>query len=104
MYLHFRIGGFLEFEWDERKNEANFRKHGIDFYTAETVFDDPDFVMVPDREVEGEERWHTIGLVEGLLLLLVVHTIRDEEDEEIVRIISAREVTAQERRLYEDGE
>ena len=94
----------MEFEWDEGKNRANYRKHGVYFETAELAFDDPDFVMLPDREVDGEERWYTIGLVEGLLLLLVVHTIRDEDDEEIVRIISAREVTAHERRIYEDGE
>jgi len=68
------------------------------------VFDDPDFVMLQDREVDGEERWHTIGLVEGVLLLLVAHTIQDEHGEESVRIISAREVTVRERRRYEDSQ
>jgi uncharacterized DUF497 family protein len=73
------------------------------FETATLVFDDPDFVMMRDRTVDGEERWQTIGLVEGVLLLLVAHTIQDVEDQEIVRIISAREVTAHERRLYEES-
>jgi len=58
--------------------------------------------MVPYREIDGEERWHTMELVEGLLLFLVVHTIWDENDQEMARIISAREVTAHLRPLYED--
>ena len=49
--------------------------------------------MVQDREVDGEERWQTTGMVDGLLLLLVAHTIFDEDGDEIVRIISAREAT-----------
>ena len=84
----------MRFEWDEKKNESNYRKHGISFATATKVFEDPDFVMLEDREVYGEERWHTIGLV--------VHTYEDEEQSgEIVRILSARAVTPQERRRYE---
>jgi uncharacterized protein len=77
---------------------------GMRLRAAATMFDDPDFVMSQDREVDGEERWHTVGLVEGVLLLLVAHTIQDEHGEEIVRIISAREATARERRRYEDGQ
>ncbi len=76
----------VRFDWDEVKNRSNYRKHGDYFETATLVFDDPDFVMAQDREVDGEERWHTIGLVEGLLLLLVAHTIQDEDGEESVRI------------------
>ena len=49
-------------------------------------------------------RWHTIGLVEGVLLLLVVHTMQGEDEEEMVRFVSAREATTHERRLYEDGQ
>ena len=94
----------MRFDWDEVKNRSNYRKHGVFFETATLVFDDPDFVMLQDREVDGEERWHTIGLVEGVLLLLVAHTIQDEHGEESVRIIPAREVTVRERRRYEDGQ
>jgi uncharacterized protein len=60
--------------------------------------------MLRDRVVDGEQRWHTIGLIEGVLLLLVVHTMRGEDEEEMVRIVSAREATTHERRLYEDGQ
>ncbi len=94
----------MRFDWDEVKNRSNYRKHGVFFETATLVFDDPDFVMLQDREVEGEERWQTIGLAEGMLLLLVAHTIQDEHGDEIVRIISARKVTVSERRRYEDGQ
>ena len=94
----------MRFEWDENKNRSNYRKHRVFFETAALVFDDPDFVMMRDRIVDGEERWRTIGLVEDVLLLLVAHTLGGEGDEEIVRIISAREVTAHERRIYEDGQ
>ncbi len=93
----------MRFEWDEEKSQSNFRKHGVTFATATVVFDDPHFLMERDRAVDGEERWHTIGMVEDVLLLLVAHTIWDEDDDEIVRIISAREVTKHERRNYERG-
>ncbi len=93
----------MRFEWDEEKNQSNYRKHGVNFETAARVFLDPDLVMLQDREVDGEERWQTIGMIEGFLILLVAHTIRDEDDVEIVRIISAREVTRHERREYERG-
>ena len=89
------------FEWDERKDASNYRKHRVLFETAALVFDDPELVLWQDREIEGEERWQAIGKVRGLLLLMVAHTIRDEEGDEIVRIISAREATPHERREYD---
>ena len=92
----------MRFEWDETKDRENYRKHGVLFDTAALAFDDPGFVMLPDREVDGEERWHTIGMVEGVLLLFVAHTVDDDQDEDLsVRIISARKVTPEERRRYE---
>jgi uncharacterized DUF497 family protein len=60
-----------------------------------------------DCEVEGELRWHTIGMVKGIHVLLVVHTSPgsdNEEEEENIRIISARKATPQERRVYAQGE
>lgn len=88
----------MEFVWDERKNRANKRKHGISFDTASQVFDDPFQLTMQDREVESEPRWQTIGIVNGIHILLVAHTISD--DEEVVRIFSARKATAGERSLY----
>ena len=92
----------MRFDWDPEKARENYRKHEVSFETAVLVFDDPGFVMFPDRDVDGEERWPTIGLVRGVLLLLVAHTFQEVDEDEMVRIISAREVTADERRLYEN--
>ena len=52
--------------------------------------------------MEGEERWQTIGMVNGVLLVLVAYTVADEK-EEVTRIISARKVTRQERIEYEEA-
>jgi uncharacterized DUF497 family protein len=90
----------MRITWDERKNGSNQRKHGLSFETAVLVFDDPLHISVKDREVDGEERWQTIGTVGGVMMLLVVHTVEDEDEEEMVRIISARKPTPQERRTY----
>jgi len=92
------------FEWDEQKAEINLRKHGIRFEDAARVFDDPLAVTDQDRIENGEQRWQTVGMADGYLLLLVAHTVRFEDDGiEVVRIISARRVDRAERRRYEHG-
>lgn len=94
----------MRFEWDDQKNASNIKKHGVRFEIAARVFIDPWFVMEEDRVVEGEMRWRTIGQVDGEMLLLVIHLLRDDEDnQEAVRIISAREAAPKERRRYESG-
>ena len=90
----------MQFEWDKAKAEENERKHGVSFDIAILVFDDFDCLRYEDAFVDGEQRWHAIGAVPGVMLLLVVHTYRDEDGEEIARIISARETTRKERKLY----
>lgn len=93
----------IRFEWDEPKNLSNQRKHGLSFEEAAQVFRDPMQVSFQDRIENGEERWQTLGLVRGVLLLLAAHTLREEgQASTVVRIISARRATRQERRLYED--
>jgi len=57
---------------------------------------------IPERIVDGEQRWQTVGLAGGVVLLIVAHTYRDEGNEEVVRIISARRATRKERRDYEN--
>jgi uncharacterized DUF497 family protein len=88
----------VEFEWDPLKAEYNFRKHGVDFTEAATVFNDPLSLTYtdPDHSVE-EDRYIIIGLSLANRLLIVAHTDRGE----MTRIISAREVTNRERKLYE---
>jgi uncharacterized DUF497 family protein len=91
-------------EWDEQKADINFRKHGIRFVDAARVFDDPFAVTDQDRIESGEQRWQTVGMADGYLLILVAHTLRfEDEGIEVVRIISARRVDRAERRRYEHG-
>jgi len=93
----------VRFVWDERKSRQNLAKHQVSFETAALVFDDPFARSMPDRVVNGEERWQTLGLVAGVVVLLVAHTVSEEEGEEVIRIISARKATRRERRAYEEG-
>jgi uncharacterized protein len=95
--------GRTRFVWDEAKAQSNLRKHGISFEEAALVFDDPLATSVHDRIMDGEVRWHIIGMGKGCLLLLVVHTFREIADTEVVRIISARRAEPYERRLYGNG-
>ena len=96
----------IRFEWDEAKNLANQRKHGVRFEEASHVFRDPLYVSVKDRIEGGEQRWQTLGNVGGLLLLTVAHALREHYDQgtpiEVIRIISARRATPKERRRYEE--
>jgi uncharacterized DUF497 family protein len=89
------------FAWDEAKDRINKRKHGVSFETAALIFDDPRAVSYVERVGEGEERWHTIGLVDGIVILLVVHAVEEHNEEEKIRIISARKANRRERALYE---
>ena len=80
----------MEFEWDENKAKSNRVKHGIRFEDAVLLFDDPQHLSQQERIENGEYRWQTIGLVYGIVVILVAHTIRFESGNEIIRIISAR--------------
>ena len=91
--------------WDQAKNIANQRKHGVSFELAQRVFDDPLHLSRHDRIESGEYRWQTLGLVDGgILVLFVAHTWHeDEEGYEHIRIISARRASSQERKIYEQA-
>ena len=92
----------MRLSWDEPKSRSNQRKHGISFDTASRVFLDPLHLSRQDRIVEGEERWQTVGMVNGTLLILVAYILMDEE-EEILHLISARRAIRQERIEYEQA-
>ncbi|HLQ25848.1 MAG TPA: BrnT family toxin [Acidiferrobacterales bacterium] len=94
-----------EFDWDADKAAANERKHGVRFEQALTIFRDPLALTVYDKEhSETEERWATIGLAEGGLTIVVVHTFTPRTPgNALIRLISAREATKRERQQYEDG-
>jgi uncharacterized protein len=92
----------MRFVWDEPKSRSNRQKHGVSFDTAARVFLDPLHITRQDRVVEGEQRWQTIGVVDGVLLLLVAYAVVDDQ-EEVIRVISARRVTRRERIEYEEA-
>src|SRR5260370_28875112 len=91
------------FEWDEAKAKTNERKHGVRFDDAMLVFADPYALTEQDRIVGGELRWQTIGLAGGVVLLLVPHTIRDDGEDEIIRIISARKAGKEQSKRYDEN-
>jgi uncharacterized protein len=92
----------VRFEREEAKAKSNARKHGGQFEDAMLVFADP-FALVEQDPMECHEpRWQTPGLAEGIVLLLIAHTVRDELEDEIIRIISARKATRKERKQYEE--
>ncbi len=63
----------MRFEWDWEKAKRNLAKHGVAFELAEFVFDDPLHILIPDRFEDGEQRWHAVGMVGSVAILLVVH-------------------------------
>jgi len=92
----------MRFTWDDGKKQANLVKHGIRFEEAQTVFDDPLSISVVDIEHSiYEERWQTIGFSSSGRLLLVVHIYGVLNDNEEIRIISARKATYRERQDHE---
>lgn len=93
----------MKFAWDETKNSINRRKHQVGFETAQLVFNDPLHVSKQDRIENNEQRWQTIGLVHGVVLLLVAHTHTETDGEETIRIISARKADKAERRIYAEA-
>jgi uncharacterized DUF497 family protein len=89
----------MNFEWVPRKAALNLRKHGVSFLEAGTVFGDQLAVTVHDPDhSDDEERFITVGWSSHRRLLIVSHTERGER----IRIISARELTKTERKVYEE--
>jgi uncharacterized DUF497 family protein len=95
--------GMVRFVWEETKARSNARKHGVRFEDAMLVFADPYALSEQDRLEGGELRWQTLGLAGGIVLLLVAHTVRSEQEDEIIRIISARRATRRERKRYDEN-
>ena len=89
----------LIFEWDDHKNAANKRKHGVTFEEAQTVFFDEKAIEFddPDHSIQ-EERFILLGLSQSLKVLVVCHCFRS--DERKIRIISARKATKKEQGVY----
>ena len=88
----------VRFEWDERKNEQNIRKHGLDFADAPEIFDAPMLVRLDDRLDYGEDRWIGVGVSHGRVAVVV---FTERADGEVIRIISLRKAMKHERESYE---
>ncbi|CAM4069962.1 BrnT family toxin [Psychrobacter arenosus] len=91
------------FEWDDHKNRSNIQKHHLSFDDVIGVFFDPFCLRKLDYRFDEEERWQALGASNGITIVLVAYSHRDNEDNEIIRIISARKADSQERRTYEYG-
>lgn len=87
----------MDFEWDSAKEQANRKKHGVDFRTAAKVFLDPYAIEFEDFDAIGEQRFNTIGLVDGRMLF-VTYAMRGD----VVRIVSARGAESHEKKRYHE--
>jgi uncharacterized protein len=90
----------MKFEWDDSKAVSNLSKHRVSFDEAKTVFDDPLYIDFYDPDhSDNEERYLIVGESSRRRLLIVSYT----ERKDLIRIISAREVTKSEREAYEES-
>jgi len=89
----------LSFEWDDKKDLLNVRKHGVGFAEAQTVFYDEFALLIHDPDHSDEEdRFVLLGMSLKARVLVVCHCYR--KSDEIIRIISARKATRTEQQLY----
>ena len=90
----------MKFAWDVNKAAANKKKHGVSFEEAQTVFDDADALRIYDPDhSEDEDRFVLLGFSSILRILVVCHCYRENDD--LIRIISARKATKREAQTYE---
>lgn len=91
----------ISFEWDGNKSQANLKKHKVAFEEAQSVFFDANARMIFDTDHSShEERFILLGLSAAMRVLTVVHCCRGD-NEQIIRIISARKATKKEQKQYE---
>jgi uncharacterized DUF497 family protein len=92
----------IDFEWDEHKNQANWKAHGVAFEEAATVFADEHARLIHDPDhSDDEDRFVILGLSAALRALVVCHCYREGDDR--IRIISARRAKRSERESYFRG-
>lgn len=90
----------MEFTWDDKKAEINYKKHGVTFQEAATIFGDPLSITYDDPDHSTDEfRLITFGLSRFNRLLVISHAERENK----MRIISARQMTKKEKKIYEEG-
>ncbi len=90
---------YIRFEWDEKKNRANIKKHNISFEEAKTVFYDENARLIADPDhSNNEDRFILLGMSRNVRILAVVHIYKEQD--ELIRIISARKATKTESKYY----
>ncbi len=87
----------MRFVWDEKKNRENIRKHGIDFRDVISMLDSPMLIRLDARQDYGEDRWTGIGWLREIVAVVVYV---EWEDQETIRIISARKATVYEKEEF----
>jgi uncharacterized DUF497 family protein len=87
----------MNFQWDESKRQINLRKHGIDFADVAQIFDGYTISVEDGRFDYPETRYITIGMLRSMVIVVVIHTF---EEDDIIRIISARKATKHEEKRY----
>ena len=88
----------MRIEWDEQKRKSNMKKHGFDFVDAVKVFEGATFTMRDDRFDYSENRFLTLGMLEGIIIV-IAHL----EEDDLIRIISMRKATKNEQKIYFKG-
>lgn len=86
----------MKYDWDPHKNKLNFQKHGLSFEDAQYVFLSETITFEDNRNDYGENRYITLGELEGRIVI-IVHTTRHH----ITRIISMRKANAREQKIYQ---
>ena len=92
----------MNLEWHKDKEQANIKKHGLDFSFADHMGKDPLGVVIYDKFENGEHRYHAIAMA-GETLLVLVHTYPDPANEDRIWVIGLRKATPHERKQYEEG-
>lgn len=88
----------MEFEWDGTKNHANIRKHGVSFETARRIFEQLHLTGLDVRRDYGEDRYISVGEMDGVAVVVVAHTEREGR----TRLISARPASKREREAWHE--
>jgi len=88
----------VDFTWDDKKCRINILKHGFDFVDVKAVFEGVTFTLEDDRFEYGEERFITLGLLRGTVVV-IAHTEKENE----IRVLSMRKATRHERKIFFEG-
>ena len=92
----------IRFEWEENKNKINKKNHGLSFEEAVEVFGDENAILFDDPDHSlYEDRFLIIGAIKSTKICIVSHCYRD--DDNVIRLISAREATKSEKKIYQEG-